>query len=189
MRTLSIAVAVLLAGACAKSRSDDERCAEYADGSEKGACYGNGTCDEGLMCLSELCVRPEPADCNAVAQKLGFLTLDNYTPRDERDAFEHDMAVACSDAMLSKTDGECIMRATNRKALETCPKPLVFGNCQRIYAHLRTNLANTREIQREIQRGEEAFVERCREAGLTKAEEACILRAMTGDAVEACLPN
>jgi MYXO-CTERM domain-containing protein len=26
------------------------------DGTEGGACYGNGTCDTGLTCLSHLCV-------------------------------------------------------------------------------------------------------------------------------------
>jgi hypothetical protein len=26
-------------------------------GSEGGACYGNGTCDEGLTCASDLCVK------------------------------------------------------------------------------------------------------------------------------------
>jgi len=27
-----------------------------ATGAERGPCYGNGTCDDGLVCLSELCV-------------------------------------------------------------------------------------------------------------------------------------
>lgn len=29
-----------------------------APGTERGACYGNGTCNEGLICLSEVCVTP-----------------------------------------------------------------------------------------------------------------------------------
>jgi hypothetical protein len=29
-----------------------------ATGSERGACYGNGTCDEGLVCASSICVQP-----------------------------------------------------------------------------------------------------------------------------------
>jgi hypothetical protein len=28
------------------------------DGTEGGACYGNGTCNAGLTCLSKLCVMP-----------------------------------------------------------------------------------------------------------------------------------
>jgi hypothetical protein len=29
-------------------------------GGERGPCFGNRTCDPGLVCLSDLCVRPEP---------------------------------------------------------------------------------------------------------------------------------
>lgn len=32
-----------------------------AEGSEGGACYGNGTCGPGLMCRSDLCIRPGDA--------------------------------------------------------------------------------------------------------------------------------
>jgi hypothetical protein len=34
-------------------------------GSERGACYGNGTCDAPLVCLSDLCVRDDSADAAA----------------------------------------------------------------------------------------------------------------------------
>ena len=33
-------------------------CTEKDVGAEGGPCYGNGTCDPGLVCLSNLCVRP-----------------------------------------------------------------------------------------------------------------------------------
>jgi len=36
--------------------SDDEKANGPAVGSERGACYGNKTCDDGLTCLSDLCV-------------------------------------------------------------------------------------------------------------------------------------
>jgi len=42
----------LLAGGCSKP----------ATGSEKGPCYGNGTCNAGLTCLSDICVRDDAAD-------------------------------------------------------------------------------------------------------------------------------
>jgi hypothetical protein len=32
-------------------------CRNPATGTERGACYGNATCNEGLSCLSETCVR------------------------------------------------------------------------------------------------------------------------------------
>jgi hypothetical protein len=56
VKTLAIAVAALVTVGCAKQRGDDERCVAIESGTEKGACYGNGTCNDGLMCLSELCV-------------------------------------------------------------------------------------------------------------------------------------
>src|SRR6184192_1355057 len=31
-------------------------CSKAATGSESGACYGNGTCNSGLTCLSNVCV-------------------------------------------------------------------------------------------------------------------------------------
>ena len=52
-RTIAILVlgAALLAGACGGSSSK-------ATGTEGGPCYGNGTCNAGLSCLSQLCVSP-----------------------------------------------------------------------------------------------------------------------------------
>src|SRR5262245_1658642 len=51
MRTsvgLALALSLSLAMACSSGP---------AAGSERGPCYGNGTCDTGLVCLSNLCVR------------------------------------------------------------------------------------------------------------------------------------
>ena len=31
-------------------------------GSERGPCYGNQTCNEGLKCLSDICVEPDNSD-------------------------------------------------------------------------------------------------------------------------------
>ncbi len=42
---------VLLATGCGKETAPGP-----AAGAERGPCYGNGTCDEGLTCLSDLCV-------------------------------------------------------------------------------------------------------------------------------------
>jgi len=44
----SAAVAIA-AGGCGKSTA--------REGTERGPCYGNGTCNEGLDCLSEVCVK------------------------------------------------------------------------------------------------------------------------------------
>lgn len=38
-----------------------------AQGTERGACYGNGTCNDGLQCLSDLCVKSGDAPPDAPA--------------------------------------------------------------------------------------------------------------------------
>ena len=40
-------------------------CAVKDEGAEGGPCYGNGTCDPGLVCLSNLCVKPADAGQDA----------------------------------------------------------------------------------------------------------------------------
>lgn len=117
---LVVLVAALIAGACAKDPSS----ATPAAGSERGACYGNGTCNDGLVCLSDLCVRPPPADCVQVARKVGYLTLSNYTPKEQREAFEGRAVAACKSLHLSRDEGNCILRARSRQELAGCPKPL-----------------------------------------------------------------
>jgi hypothetical protein len=45
-------------------------CSKAATGSENGACYGNGTCNTGLVCLSNVCVNPGPSNDLSVAMDL-----------------------------------------------------------------------------------------------------------------------
>ncbi len=57
---LVVAAAVAgLAVGCEDEEDEEDKIA-YADGTERGACYGNGTCNDGLICLSDLCVKPRP---------------------------------------------------------------------------------------------------------------------------------
>ena len=37
-------------------------CSEKNEGEEGGPCYRNGTCDDGLVCLSNLCIKPLSQD-------------------------------------------------------------------------------------------------------------------------------
>jgi hypothetical protein len=42
-------------------------------GAERGPCYGNGTCEPGLLCLSDLCVNPVgsvPADVQRASEEV-----------------------------------------------------------------------------------------------------------------------
>lgn len=46
-------------------------CAKKETGAEGGPCYGNGTCDAGLVCLSSLCVRPGDGGHDQLAPDTG----------------------------------------------------------------------------------------------------------------------
>ena len=48
-------------------------CSEPAPepGTERGPCYGNQTCNSGLICLSDLCVEPDNSDGNGEGNSEG----------------------------------------------------------------------------------------------------------------------
>lgn len=50
MRTIALASIVFWLCSCSAPKSS-------AEGAEKGPCYGNNTCNEGLSCYSDLCVK------------------------------------------------------------------------------------------------------------------------------------
>jgi formylglycine-generating enzyme len=65
----SLIVSLVMAGSAAlwiaSCSSAPESARGRAAGSERGPCYGNGTCDAGLVCRSERCVAPASAGGNA----------------------------------------------------------------------------------------------------------------------------
>jgi hypothetical protein len=65
-------VAVTSFGACASDYASSK-----AAGSEGGACYGNGTCDDGLTCASNVCVRLDGA---ALPSEGGGVTTSDAAP-------------------------------------------------------------------------------------------------------------
>ncbi len=95
------------------------------DGAERGPCYGNGTCDPGLVCYSDRCVRPPGADCAKVAEKLSGYRLDNYAPKDERLRVIGEIDKLCRDAQLTEDEGACITGAHGRSEIAACPRPLL----------------------------------------------------------------
>jgi hypothetical protein len=136
-----VLVAVLMACNSAGSKTP-------APGSERGACYGNGTCDDGLSCLSDRCVRVEVgsgsgsgtthgsaarpikpaagmADCAAVAETLVSLELGNYAPRDQRAGRAADIAALCRAQFVTTDEAACLLAATRKDDLALCPKPLI----------------------------------------------------------------
>jgi hypothetical protein len=111
---LAFAVAV---GACDKGGG--------GTGKERGPCYGNDTCDQGLTCLSGLCVRPPGADCTKVGEKLASYRLGNYAAREERDKVVAELTASCTKEQLTQDEGKCILDAPSRFEVASCPRPLL----------------------------------------------------------------
>ena len=85
-------------------------------GKERADCRLDKTCDPGLMCLSNLCVRPPPADCTAVGEGLASHDLGNYAEPEDRAPVVDKYKRACHKAMVSKEQGECIAATTEKFA-------------------------------------------------------------------------
>jgi hypothetical protein len=118
MSGLGLVVALVLAG-CAGEHGP------AADGTERGACYGNQTCNAGLTCLSDRCVRLPGADCEAVAEVLTSIELGNYAPKDQRAARVISLTAVCRAQNLTKDEGACILDKKTKDELAWCPKPLI----------------------------------------------------------------
>lgn len=154
-------------------------------GTERGACYGNGTCNDGFECTSDLCVRPPPPDCTAVATKLGYLTLSNYAKAQERASYVSELVTTCKQAKLTHPEADCLLNAKNRGAMAKCPKPLAMGSCEKILAHVRTLVAGENPNLAGMMDNGPAL-RRCQERGVTKRDEACVLAAKTKEDLGRC---
>lgn len=182
---MKIAVVIVLALVGCQSKPDAGASAGAGAGKERGPCYGNGTCDQGLVCLSQLCVAPPAADCAAIADHLGGLLLGNYAPRDERDAFIATAARDCTAAKLTRDAGDCLLRAESRQAIGACPTPLGVGDCTKIVPHLQAMLPKTGTDQWLVT-GADRLIARCKNEVPSQRLEQCVLAAKTIEQVEPC---
>lgn len=156
-----------------------------AAGAERGACRPDATCDPGLVCLSQLCVRPPPADCARVADALGPIFLDNYTPREERDRFAADVRAECGSANFTREDGECLARAKSRQDINACPRPIGLGDCKKILAHAEEVRVRS-GVDAYLVTPADRLVERCKSEVPTRGFERCVLAATTMSDLERC---
>ena len=199
MRTLALSAVLAVAAAASACHHTPPA------GTERGPCYGNGTCNDGLSCASDLCVRfgsgsgsgsgsgtatdpppgPGGADCARVAEHLGYLLLDNYTPRPERAKFGADLQAQCRTQGLTERDAACLLAAKSRQAIGACPRPLGVGDCQKITAYLR-GLLPTGGTDQYLVTGADRIISRCRNEVPSKALEACALAAKTVADVDRC---
>lgn len=156
-----------------------------AIGTERGDCRPDRSCDPGLVCLSNLCVRPPPADCAKVGEALGFIFLDNYTPREARRGFLDEVVKQCTAANLSREDGECLAAAKTRLDLRNCPHPIGLGDCKKITAHVDD--VRTRDgVDAYLVTSADRLIERCRGEVPSLAFERCALAAKTMDDLQRC---
>ena len=116
---LIVALAVLVA--CTR----DQPASAPRPGNERAACKA-GSCDPGLVCLSDRCVRPPGADCQQVGEALTSLELGNYASVEERRPKVALYAGKCEAQQLTKDEGACVIAAKSVDALRLCPKPVMF---------------------------------------------------------------
>ena len=181
-------VVVIVAGlAACKQRGDAGASgpARPLAGQERGDCRPDRSCDPGLTCLSNLCVRPPPADCGKVADALGPIFLDNYTPREERARFAADVRAECEGGGLTREDGECLARAKSRADLAACAHPIGLGDCAKI-TKAADELRVKSGVDAYLVTAADRLVERCKTEAPSKAFELCALAATSLDALERC---
>ncbi len=110
---------ILLATGCQKEASEAGP-ARPALGKERGDCKPNKVCEPGLLCLSNLCVRPPPADCQQVADIVASFELGNYAEVEAREPVVARYKAACEKVYVSKEAGECFTKATDKASAELC---------------------------------------------------------------------
>ena len=155
-------------------------------GAERGDCRPDRSCDPGLTCLSNLCVRPPPADCAKVAEALGPIFLDNYTPREERDRFAADVRRECESASFTREDGECLSRAKTRQDINACPHPIGLGDCKKI-TKAADELRLKSGVDAYLVTAADRLIDRCKSEVPTRAFELCVVGATSMDALERCV--
>lgn len=118
-------------------------------GKERGDCVAGangsvGTCDPGLLCLSNLCVRPPPADCQAVADYMATMELGNYAELDVRQPLIVKYKGACVAAKISSAQGECLTKAKEQFAAWQCAPAMFPGAIEEGKAACGPAIANLR---------------------------------------------
>lgn len=121
-----------------------EIAAQIEAGHERGNCRPDRTCDVGLLCLSNLCVRPPAADCTDVGEQLASIDLGNYAEPEARAPVVARYKAACETAMLSRDEQQCLDRTRDRWSAARCA-PRMFpdlassstGDCGAIAGRVR----------------------------------------------------
>jgi hypothetical protein len=125
-------------GACSRNQAD-----RPAVGLERGDCRPDRSCEAGLVCLSDLCVRPAAGDCGEVAEQLASIDLGNYAEPGTRAPAVARYRAACDAARISRDEQLCLTKARDRwRAAQCAPRlfpepPAPSGECAAIVARIR----------------------------------------------------
>jgi len=93
---LQLSILVLAVAACG-SRT----------GAERGPCYGNGTCNQGLVCLSDTCVAPAGPETDAGTLEAGILDAE---PARSCPAAENQLTGSIGEVLDIHVDGVRVRR-------------------------------------------------------------------------------
>ncbi|MBE7454012.1 MAG: hypothetical protein HS111_35745 [Kofleriaceae bacterium] len=151
-------------------------------GQERGGCRGDGGCDPGLV-PPNLCVRPPPADCGAIARSCRPPPRQ-LRPHERRDAFIAATRARCEAMQLGRDDGACLL-ARSRADLAACPRP----SARRLRARDRPprgDAGATSGVDAHLVTEADRIVGRCRSEAPSLAFEQCVLAARSFDDVERC---
>lgn len=170
-------------------------CRPVAGGGAGGAV---GACDVGLLCLSNVCVRPPPADCNLVAETLASNDLGNYAPVETRKPLVAKYSAECEKARVSKEEGECLLKAGSKWAAARCV-PRLFpeqksggsADCEAIAARIMQlmdkELASMSEdMQKMMSKVTSVMTASCHEDEWPAPFKQCILESSGADALNEC---
>lgn len=185
---------MLVVAACARGGSRGE------PGKERGDCRAGSACDPGLLCLSNLCVSPPPADCTIVAETLASMDLGNYAEPEERAPVAAKYKAACEKARVSKEEGECLDKAKDKWSAGQCA-PRMFpemastssGDCKKVVEKVEAAVRKTATDNPQLAQWQQTIArvmkESCEQDAWPDAMKKCILMAEVGqgaDAMQAC---
>lgn len=154
----------LLLVACQREQTAD---AAGPLGKERADCRPDKTCDEGLWCLSNLCVRPPQADCAVVGEQMASIQLGNYAEPEERAPIADKYKAACEAAHVEKDQGVCIGKAKDRWAAAQCA-PRMFPDVKEDCASIGDK---TRGVAKIMYRGQAQYVDAAAKAAALSCTE------------------
>jgi hypothetical protein len=142
------ALVLVVAAGCQHNGEASPESGRGSVGNERGDCRPDKTCEPGLWCLSNLCVRPPPADCKLTADILASIDLGNYAEPEAREPVVAKYKAECERLMISKDEGKCLEKAGDRWSAAQCA-PRLFpqlagnggaGDCDKIAQKIKATI-------------------------------------------------